>query len=319
MNYLQEVFPLSEQIPDVSVCQAFEIFRVDSTAINAGIFPTPFLSHHFSEILLVRSGTCRVTRGNQVHVLTPGELVYIAPMVRHQIDSADGKPVVFDVVKFSLTRLMEIPSWLSALRSIALDASSVQLPIQMTVEDVKFWHMDSIIDECIVECGRQAFAWDLHVRALIYLLITGLARFWITGREHLAVPQSLERDPILDIPAYIEQHISESLRVEDLARRCSLSYPWFAKRFHELFGISCKQFIEHVRTEYVEQYLVHTDMDLTEISKLTGYTDSSHMVKDFKRMTGMTPGQFRSMLRLQGRRPFSSFSVSDHLNHPSKG
>ena len=310
---------MSEQIPDVSICQAFEIFRVDSSSINAGIIPTPSLSHHFSEILLVRSGTCRVTRGSQVHMLAPGELVYIAPMIRHYIDSADGKPVVFDVVKFSLTRLMEIPSWLSSLRSIALDASSVQLPIQMTTEDVKFWHMDSIIEECLVECERQAFAWDLHVRALIYLLITGLARFWITGREHLAVPQPAERDPILDIPAYIEQHISESLRVEDLARRCSLSYPWFAKRFHELFGISCKQFIEHVRAEYVEQYLVHTDMDLTEISELTGYTDSSHMVKDFKRMTGMTPGQFRSMLRLQGRRPFSSFSAPDRLNRPSKG
>ncbi len=310
---------MSKPIPDVSVCQAFEIIRVDSAAVNPGIFPTPSLSHHFSEILLVRSGTCRVTRGSLVHVLTPGELVYIAPMVRHNVETADGKPVVFDVVKFSITRLMEIPSYLSTLRSIALDASSVRLPVQMTAEDVKFWHMDSIIDECLVECERQAFAWDLHVRALIYLLITGLTRFWITGREHLAVPDTKERDPILDIPAYIEQHISESLRVEDLAKRCSLSYPWFAKRFHELFGISCKQFIEHVRNEYVEQYLVHTDLDLSQISDLTGYTDSSHMVKDFKRMTGMTPGQFRTMLRLQGRRPFSSFSVSGQPNHPSKG
>ena len=310
---------MSEQRQPAPLCQAFECIRMDSSVCSPDFFPVPSLSHYFSEVLLVRRGTCRVTRGSKVHLLGPGELVCISPMVRHSVDSADGKPVVFDVVKFSLTRLMEIPSWLSALRSLALDASSVQLPIQMTAEDVKFWHMDSIIEECIVEYERQAFAWDLHVRALIYLLITGLARFWITGREHLAVPSSAERDPILDIPAYIEQHISESLRVEDLARRCSLSYPWFAKRFHELFNISCKQFIEHVRTEYVEQYLVHTDMDLTEISNLTGYTDSSHMVKDFKRMTGMTPGQFRSMLRLQGRRPFSSFSFSDQPNHPSKG
>lgn len=310
---------MSEQVQTPPLCQAFECIRMNSAACSPDFFPVPSRSHYFSEVLLVRSGICRVVRGAYVHVLSPGELVYIAPLVRHSVDSADGKPVVFDVIKFSATRLMEIPSWLSALRSISLDASSARLPVHMTVEEVKTWHMDSIIEECLVENERRCFGWDLHIRALIYLLITGLARFWISRQQSLADHTVVERDPILDIPAYIEQHISESLRVEDLARRCSLSYPWFAKRFHEFFGISCKQFIEHVRTEYVEQYLVHTDLDLSRISKLTGYTDSSHMVKDFRRITGMTPGQFRSMLRSQGREPFPPFSGQDRLNHPSKG
>ena len=311
--------PLSEQMQPAPLCQAFECVRIDSASCSPDLFPVPARSHYFSEVLLVRSGTCRVVRGAYVHILSPGELVYIAPLVPHSVDSADGGPVVFDVVKFSATRLMEIPSWLSALRSIALDASSARLPVHMSVEEVKTWHMDNIVQECLVESERQYFAWDLHIRALIYLLITGLARFWISRQENLTDHAPVRRDPILDIPAYIEQHISESLRVEDLAHRCSLSYPWFAKRFHEFFGISCKQFIEHVRTEVVEQYLVHTNLDLTEISQLTGYTDSSHMVKDFKRMTGMTPGQFRSTLRMQGSGPFSSFSGQSLPNRPSKG
>lgn len=310
---------MSEQMQPAPLCQAFECIRMDSAVCGPDFFPVPTRSHYFSEVLLVRSGTCRVVRGTRVHLLSPGELVYIAPLVSHSVDSADGNPVVFDVIKFSATRLMEIPSWLSALRSIALDASSAKLPVHMNNEEVKALHMDVIIEECFVEIERRFFGWDLHIRALIYLLITGLARFWISRQQNLADHTTAERDPILDIPAYIEQHISEPLRVEDLARRCSLSYPWFAKRFHEFFGISCKQFIEHVRTEYVEQYLVHTDMDLSEISGLTGYTDSSHMVKDFKRMTGMTPGQFRSTLRSQGREPISSFSGQSQLNHPSKG
>ena len=107
--------------------------------------------------------------------------------------------------------------------------------------------------------------------------------------------------------------------MEELAARCSLSYPWFAKRFHELFGLSCKQFIRHMRTEAVEQYLIHSDLDLADISSRTGYTDSSHMVKDFRRLTEMTPGQFRSMMKIQGRAPFSRFSDHTVPNHPPKG
>lgn len=309
---------MSEPSGDFSVFRAFECFRFDSAACP-DLFPVSARSHYFSEVLLVREGVCRVVRGNRIHILRPGELLYIAPLVRHSVESADGLPVVFDVVKFSATRLREIPSYLSDLRSFALDAAHSHLPIQMSADEAQTWHLDTIIRECIVESQRQAFAWDLHTRALIYLLITGLARFWISKRETLADQLPKTPDPILDIPSWIEQHISEPLRVEDLAKRCSLSYPWFAKRFHEFFGLSCKQFIEHIRIEAVEQYLVYSDLDLSGISSRTGYTDCSHMVKDFRKMTGMTPGQFRSMMKIQGRAPFSRFSGQTEPNHPSKG
>ena len=298
--------------------QAFECLRVDSAACG-DLFPVTSHKHYYSEVMLVRSGTCRVIRGSLVYTLKPEELLYIAPLVRHSVESADGGPVVFDVIKFSATRLKEVPSYLSDLRSFSLDASHASLPVYMTAEDVKAWHLDNIIRECIIESERQSFAWDLQTRALIYLMITGLARFWLTKQETLIRHLPEERDPILDIPAYIEQHISEPLRVEDLAKRCSLSYPWFAKRFHEFFGLSCKQFIEHIRTETVEQYLIYTDLDLAEISSRTGYTDSSHMVKDFRRMTGSTPGQFRSAMKVEGRTPFTRFSGQANPIHPSKG
>ena len=309
---------MSEKNRDVSFHQSFECFRFDSS-VCGDMFPVAPRSHYFSEVLLVRSGICRVTRGGLTHDMKPGELLYISPLIRHSIESADGNPVVFDVVKFSATRLREIPSYLSDLRAIALDATHAHLPVHMTAEETKMWHLDSIIEECIAESRRQDFAWDLQTRALIYLLITGMTRFWISRRKSFSEAAPEEHDPIVDIPAYIEQHISEPLRVEELAKRCDLSYPWFAKRFREFFGLSCKQFIEHVRTETVEQYLVYTDLDLSDISSRTGYTDCSHMVKDFRRMTGMTPGQFRSTMKIQGFAPFSRFSAQSVPNHPSKG
>ena len=309
---------MSEQRPDSSFCQAFECLHIDSAA-NGALFPVTPHSHYYTEVMLVRSGTCRVMRGTHPYVLKPGELLYIAPLIRHSVESADGKPVAYDIVKFSATRLREIPSYLSDLRSFSMDASHNHLQVHMKAEDVQFWHLDNIVKECVYESEQQGFAWDLQTRALIYLLITGLARFWLTNFGSLMQNPPDERDPILDIPAYIEQHISEPLRVEDLARRCSLSYPWFAKRFHEFFGLSCKQFIEHIRTETVEQYLVYSDLDLSEISSRTGYTDSSHMVKDFRRMTGMTPGQFRSVMKAQGRAPFSRISAQALPIHASKG
>lgn len=301
---------MSEHIADPALRQAIECFRYDS--VTAGeLFPVAVQSHYFSEVLLVRSGICRVVRGTRTHVLHPGELIYIAPLIPHSIDSEDGNPVVFDMVKYSATRLKEIAPYLHDLRSLSAESAQVLVPIQMSAEEVKTQHLDRIIEECLVESQRRDMLSELHLRALIYLLISGMARFWIGRRADFADTLSRPRNPIVDIPAYIEQHISEPLKVEDLAARCSISYPWFAKRFHDYFGISCKQCIEKLRVETVEQYLTYSDLDLRTISQKTGYTDCSHMVKDFRRMTGMTPGQYRSLMKKQGR---SSFSY----NPPSK-
>ena len=315
---IREVFSLSERNQDPSLSRAFECFHFDSSAFS-DYFPIGPLSHSFSEVLLVRSGICRVSRGNCTHILRAGELLFIAPLILHSISSEDGNPVVFDVVKFSAIRLREIPSYLNDLRVLSMAAAHAHFPIQMNAEEVVSYHLDSIIRECILESERHEFAWDLHVRALIYLLITALARFWIKKRDSMPEKMSVPRNAILYIPAYIAQHISEPLRVEDLAGRCNLSYPWFAKCFQEYFGISCKQCIEKLRVETVEQYLVYTDLDLSEISRKTGYADCSHMVKDFRKQTNMTPGQFRSLMKSDVSSPFSSFSGYTVPNHPPKG
>ena len=269
--------------------------------------------------MLVREGTCRVLRKNITHILQPGEAIYFAPLVLHSVESADGKPVVFDVVKFSATRLKEVTPCLSDLRAVCMDAEQVRYPIQMDTEEVKDFHIDSIIRECILESERQSFAWELRVRALIYLLITSLARFWLNKRDLLPGRQEISADSILSVPAYVEQHISESLKVEDLAEMCGMSYPWFAKRFKDIFGLGCKQFIEYLRADTVEQYLVYTNLDLSEISRRTGYTDCSHMVKSFRRLKGITPGQFRSIVTAKDRSPFFCFSEPTHSIWGSKG
>ena len=118
-------------------------------------------------------------------------------------------------------------------------------------------------------------------------------RLWI--RDGFTVEaRTIRTDPIYSVTSYIDRHIREALKVEELARYCGLSYPWFAKRFREIYGISCKEYIEKVRISKVEHYLLFTSYDLNYISQETGYADCSHMIKDFRRLKHTTPGQFRA-------------------------
>ena len=95
---------MSEKTGFNSFHQTFECIHFDSTACDSRLFPVPPHRHYFSEVMLVRSGAARVVRGSTELILQAGELIYISPLIQHSVDSADGKPLVFDVVKFSATR-----------------------------------------------------------------------------------------------------------------------------------------------------------------------------------------------------------------------
>ena len=75
---------MNDHILDSAVCPVFECFHFDSSAARAPL-RSKTLSHYFSEILLVRSGFCRIVRGTRTHELGPGEMIYIAPLVPHSI------------------------------------------------------------------------------------------------------------------------------------------------------------------------------------------------------------------------------------------
>ena len=58
-----------------------------------------------------------------------------------------------------------------------------------------------------------------------------------------------------------------------------------------------RDYIEQIRVARVEQFLLFTNLDLAEISEANGYADCSHMIKNFKRIMGITPGQYRMQQR----------------------
>ena len=259
-------------------------------------FPVAEHWHYFAELVLCREGKLLIRRNGEDFFLTPGEILFINPLVCHSLDTADGDPVKYGVIKLDLNQFEETPCYAPDLRSMMLEAERNQLPMHLSAKEVHESHMDFMVSECIHEYRTRAYAYDLKIRAMLYLITTSLVRLWIGQGVTLQV-RPVPSDPLYTVTSYIDHHIGESLKVEDLAKYCGLSYPWFAKRFRDIYGISCKEYIEKVRISRVEHFLLFTDRDLNDISRETGYADCSHMIKDFRRLKGTTPGQFRQQQR----------------------
>lgn len=86
-----------------------------------------------------------------------------------------------------------------------------------------------------------------------------------------------------------------AISIEQLASNACLSRKQFERTFIDCIGSTPKQFLRTVRFQYTLFNKSHfANLSLTELAYKSGYYDQSHMISDFKHLTGMTPKQYFS-------------------------
>jgi AraC-like DNA-binding protein len=124
---------------------------------------------------------------------------------------------------------------------------------------------------------------------------------------HLLAPRRLERgrDGVLPrgrlraVVEYIEEHFDASLTLEQMAAAAHLSAYHFARQFKAATGLPPHQYVILRRVERARQLLhAGTDLSLAEVALRAGFSDQSQLSHHFKRLVGVTPGQFRTPARI---------------------
>lgn len=259
-------------------------------------FPVESHWHYFIEIIYMLEGTACFTRNEETHILHPGEMIFLPPQAVHSIYTTRPQPLKYIVLKFDGNRLNLSGSYLPKISSVFRSTSkNLKLPITFSQQDFANFSLHDFFWDCVREMSEKQYGYDSYLYASISQLMIHMLRIW---REHgfSQESDSIEKNEdfsIHDVLMYIDSHSHENIRVEDLARMCNMSYSYFAKTFHTLYGQSCKEYIEFVRLSKVENLLLFTNYDLNYISNETGFADCSHLIRVFKRKYHVTPKQYR--------------------------
>ena len=91
-------------------------------------------------------------------------------------------------------------------------------------------------------------------------------------------------------------HIDQSMEMVDintLAKKACLSRKQYERIFKANGGVSPKRFLRIIRLQHaLFKKQINPRMSLTELTYDCGYYDQSHMINDFKMLTGMSPKQY---------------------------
>ena len=92
---------------------------------------------------------------------------------------------------------------------------------------------------------------------------------------------------------YMQEHCTEQLTREDVAKTAFLSPQYFSTLLKKESGMTFTGMLNQMRVEKAEYLLIHTDLQLSIIALDSGFQDQSYFTKVFKRFRHVTPLAYR--------------------------
>lgn len=97
------------------------------------------------------------------------------------------------------------------------------------------------------------------------------------------------------IIGYIDEHYNQtSFSLGSMAEHFNITPSYLSRYFKENFGENFNAYLSGYKIEKAKKMLDETNYAIKEISALVGYYDVNNFIKTFKRIEGVTPGQYRS-------------------------
>jgi AraC-like DNA-binding protein len=84
-------------------------------------------------------------------------------------------------------------------------------------------------------------------------------------------------------------------RIKKLAASLGWSSRHFISKFQEITGLTPKAQARRWRFQKARTYLDHTSLPLAEVAALCGYSDQSHLTREFRELGGCTPAAYRAV------------------------
>ena len=153
---------------------------------------------------------------------------------------------------------------------------------------------DTVIRELLTQlyvlAGSADYIRDMRINQELSRLLTLLMSYsW--HPENKVV--SKKRMELRAVREYLDGHFTEKIVLEDLSRLFYIDKYYLTKIFKEAYGMTITAYLLSRRITKAKSLLRFTDMTMEEIGAASGLKDSNYFARSFKKVEGVTPGEYR--------------------------
>ena len=96
-----------------------------------------------------------------------------------------------------------------------------------------------------------------------------------------------------EILAYLNEHYAENIRLDVIADKFHYNKEYLTTIFKKEYGMNIGEYMAKLKIEDAKRQLRYTTRNIDEIMLTLGYSDVSYFHRQFKKIEGISPGQYR--------------------------
>jgi AraC family transcriptional regulator len=147
----------------------------------------------------------------------------------------------------------------------------------------------------LAELQQENLGGRLYIESLANILAVHLLRQYSASKPRLAIYEGgLPERQLLQVFEYINEHLDRDIKLADLAALLDMSQFHFSHLFKQAIGTSPYQYLLQQRVERAKHLLKQSDRLIAEIALDCGFNSHSHLSKQFRQLTGITPKAYRA-------------------------
>ena len=238
-------------------------------------------THNHMELFFIVGGKGQFLIEDKLYPVGVNQLVIINPNVVHTEVSLNAQPLEYIVL---------------GIEGIQLDnrnTSDSQFNILHHYESVE---ISGCLRNILREMEQKNPGYEDVCQAYMEILIIRLMR--TTSLAVPAEPQSISTNrQCAAVRRYIDLHFKEPLTLEQLAEECHMNKFYLSHAFKKEYGISPINYMIGKRIEESKYLLAETDLSMSQIAQLLGFSSLSYFSQVFHRTQAISPKEYRQNLR----------------------
>jgi AraC family L-rhamnose operon transcriptional activator RhaR/AraC family L-rhamnose operon regulatory protein RhaS len=258
----------------------------------------PLHTHDFVELVLVLDGTAQRLQPAGGFEIGAGNVFVNQPGTPHGYACARGLElinVLFEPRRLHLSfkDLSSVSSFRTLFNLEPCSRAAGRLQRCLFLAPPLRREMIELASQLAVELRTREAGYRSMSAALLVRMIVRLSRACM----HLSAPRPPTPPGVSRAITFIENHLEQPLRIEDLAARAGTCARSLQRYFMRAFGASPVGYVNRLRVEKASELLLKTDMNITEVAGAVGIDDSNYFSRLFHRLAGISPSGYRQSWR----------------------
>lgn len=274
-------------------------------------FTFPGESHDFWEFLCVDKGEVNVLAGKKFHSLKKGDIIFHRPNEFHNVKSNGLIAPNLIVMSFACNS----PVMTFFEEKILKVGEPERLLLAQIIQEAKHifaGRLDDPYQEELIRSDCPRFAGEQLIRIylehlLIELIRHNMAEAAPPSANRPAFTKSMKQkaDGMLfaQILEYMEDHVHESLTIDNICKSNSIGRSQLQKLFRNGSGYGAIEYFSRMKIDLAKQMIREDQYNFTQIADRLGFSSIHYFSRQFKHITGMTPSEYASSIKALSDNP----------------